>query len=270
VSIADTSHGEIPALLNVMRKYSYAYTASHDFSVCASIMVDDYELRMGPHRVVGRDGAYRSATQRQYDQFPGLGFTVHDLMTNGDRVALRFSEHGRSVYRDADSVWEGISMYRWDGSRLLSCWVEQDYFARRRQLESGQPNPVEPPGMDPWSVTSSASNLTNEARVRAWLEQGGLDDSPIGTFDDEWCASPARARLNDRETLIDDIFSAGNRVAFHVTETGAAVGDSFGLPSQEGAIVTRYASGIAVVSDENISARVISDRLSIAKELAPR
>jgi hypothetical protein len=42
------------------------------------------------------------------------------------------------------------------------------------------------------------------------------------------------------------------------------------MPSQEGAIVTRYASGIAVVDGESISARVISDRLSIAKELALR
>ena len=126
--------GDVHPLLQLMRDYAFAYTANHDFDVCPTIMIEEYELRMGAHRIVGRDGAYRDATQRQYDQYPGLGFTVHDIVTNGERVALRFSEHGHSIFQEADSVWGGVSLYRWDGSRLTSCLVEQDYFARRRQL----------------------------------------------------------------------------------------------------------------------------------------
>ena len=128
-------------------------------------MVEDYTLHMGPHRVVGRDGNYRRAAERQFGQYPGLGFTVHDLLTNGDRIALRFSEHGRSARMGSCAVWGGISTYRWDGERLTECWVEQDYYARRRQLDAGISNPVEPPAIDPWSSGPEAAEANCEAAV---------------------------------------------------------------------------------------------------------
>ena len=266
--MGDVQSSAIQPILSLMRTYSFAYTANHDFGVCASIMVDDYELRMGPHWIVGRDGGYRKATQRQYDQFPGLGFIVHDVVTNGERVALRFSEHGHSEYADADAVWAGISMYQWDGSRLVSCWVEQDYFARRRQLRTGVANQIEAPGMDPWSTGVEPANPASEAIVRAWILGGGIDDSVAGSLDDEWCSPVERASLLVRDTTIDDIFSAGNRVAFHVSEVGETnVGAGTNM---EVTSVTRYLSGIAQVDGSSISARVVTDRLSIAKQLSSK
>jgi predicted ester cyclase len=101
-----------------MRRYSYAYTASHDFSVLDELMVPDYELWMGDSRVTGREENYRPATARVYEEFPGLGFVVHELLCSGERIALRFSEHGRSVTRGGSASWSGISLYRWDGKRL--------------------------------------------------------------------------------------------------------------------------------------------------------
>src|ERR1700712_3624269 len=58
----------------LLRRYSYAYTARPDLDVCPQIMTDDYVLRMGEHVLRGRDEAYIPATQRQFRQYPSLGF----------------------------------------------------------------------------------------------------------------------------------------------------------------------------------------------------
>ncbi|MDM3973533.1 nuclear transport factor 2 family protein [Mycobacterium marseillense] len=110
----------------MLRRYAYASTASHDVNVCPQIITDDYVLRMGGHTLQGRDGAYIVASQRQFRQFPTLGFTVHDLVLGEDRAALSFTEHGYSVRYGVGSAWNGVSLYRWDGRRLTECRVEQD------------------------------------------------------------------------------------------------------------------------------------------------
>lgn len=257
-------------LVELMRRYCYAYTASHDFRVCGEIMVPGYRLCMGPHRIAGRDDGYRPAVQRQFDQFPGLGFVVHELITTGDRLAMRFSEHGRSRYRGTTAVWEGISTYRWDGQRLTECWVEQDYYARRRQLTEGTPNPIAAPGMDPWSVVPVGPDPDAEAAVAAWLRDGDLAAAPQATLDDHWCASPEHVALEGVTTTIDDIFGAGQNVAFHVTRRGRYHGGLHTVPPDDacGRTVTSYASGLARVSDGKVAqVRVITDRLGTLKSL---
>jgi predicted ester cyclase len=258
--------GDVHPLLQLMRAYAFAYTANHDFDVCPAIMIDEYELRMGAHRIVGRDRAYRDATQRQFDQYPGLGFTVHDVVTNGERVALRFSEHGYSTFQNANSVWGGVSLYRWDGSRLTSCLVEQDYFARRRQLTSHEANPVESPAIDPWTVTIEAPSTADEEAVQTWVRDGGIDASDPGTLDDEWCAPRERYVFDVHESVIDDIFSAGSRVAFHVTQSGTLVSGP-GVPATSREDYTRHAAGIADVSTGSVTARIITDRIELSKGL---
>ena len=44
-----------PALAALIRRYAYAYVCCGDFEVARQIMVKDYQLRMGPHLVDGRD-----------------------------------------------------------------------------------------------------------------------------------------------------------------------------------------------------------------------
>ena len=87
----------------LMRRYVNDYTNRHDTTVCKDIMEPDYTLRMGPHIVTGRDDNYIPAAQRQFRQFPGLCLTVHEIVTNGARLAMRFSEHGAST-RDGSRV----------------------------------------------------------------------------------------------------------------------------------------------------------------------
>jgi hypothetical protein len=61
-----------PAFIRLMKHYVIDYTNRNDQSQTAAIMEPDYLLRMGEHRVQGRDTAYHAATAKQMDQFPNL------------------------------------------------------------------------------------------------------------------------------------------------------------------------------------------------------
>ena len=126
-----------PAFLRLMKHYVLDYTNRNDQSQTPAIMAPDYLLRMGDHVVRGRDTEYHAATARQMDQFPNLCLTVHEIATSGERLVMRFSEHGRSrLHENRGCAWGGIGLYAWNGTRLVSNHVEQDYMARKRQLRA--------------------------------------------------------------------------------------------------------------------------------------
>lgn len=255
-------------LVALMRRYSFGYTATHDFSVCDEVMVPEYELWMGDHRLVGRDENYKPGTRRVYTEFPGLGFAVHEIVCNGDRIAMRFSEHGRSITRGGEAVWGGISMYLWNGRQLIRCVVEQDYWARRDQLHAKVPRPIEPPGMDPWTGPVVPVDPAAEKVATAWLSSGELLDSTLSVLDDEWCAPAARLRLKNIQVRIDDLFSAGSRVPFHVTLDGAYAGGLPGLDDAVGHAVRVPVSGILDVADRRVvGVQAITGRLDAFRQL---
>lgn len=258
----------VPLLASRLRRYCFAYTASHDPSVCDDIMVEDYELIMGEFTIRGRDDNYKPAALKQYRQFPGLGMSVHDLLITSERAALHFSEYGRSVLSGTTAGWSGISMYHWDGDRLTDCRVEQDYYARRRQLRSGEPNAVEPPAHDPWTTEVESPDPLVEAAARRWLTSGGLDTVPIGSMDDEPVTSGARIGLDDPQIDILDCFAGSTRAAFHATATGTITEWPGAADGVVGKQATVYYSGIVQVRDGQVAgARVISDRLAVERRV---
>ena len=258
----------VPALAARLRRYCFAYTASHDPSVCDDIMVPEYALHMGEFEIRGRDGHYRPAAERQYRQFPGLGMSVHQLLVTPQRAALHFSEYGRSALSGTVAAWSGISLYRWDGDRLTECRVEQDYYARRRQLQS-EPNPLEQPAYDPWTAAEEQPDPAVEATTRRWLTSGGIARLPPGSLDDEYAAAPARVVLEDAAIEILDCFAGAERAAFHVAATGTATAGPEPADALLDRVVTLYCSGIARVREGRVTAaRVISDRLAVERRAA--
>jgi hypothetical protein len=255
-------------LAALLRRYSYAYTASHDLDVCPQIMTDDYVLRMGEYTMGGRDEAYIPATQRQFRQFPTLGFTVHDLVLGEDRAALWFTEHGHSILHGGASSWSGISLYRWNGTRLTECRVEQDYHSRRSQQLSGQPTPVRSPALDPWACRPDGPNTTTEEVGRTWLDQNGIADAPVGALDDEHGSPAQRMVLDEFQVTVLDLFTAGSRAAFHVRVDGSYGGGLNGLDHHIGCRALLYASGLLTVTHGRVSsARIITDRLSAERRM---
>jgi hypothetical protein len=260
--------GPIHPLSELLRRYSFGYTAAHDFEVARQIMIEDYTLIMGEHVVRGREEQYIPATARQYRQFPTLGFTVHDLLVAPDRAAMHFSEHGYSTLHSCYCSWSGISTYRWDGARLVECRVEQDYFARREQQRTSEPNSVQPPAIDPWNTSGEPVAPGVEDSVQSWLAGGGLAEAPRGSLDDEHCAEPSRLGLDDPAVEVLDLFGAGRRAAFHVRTTGGYAGGLPGLDAQLGSPATLYSTGIATVAEDGgVRVRAITDRLAAERRL---
>lgn len=271
-AIASPDPSAVPALASLLRRYCFAYTASHDMSACDDLMVEDYVLRMGAVTIRGRDDNYKAAVAKQYRQFPGLGMSVHDLLITQDRAAMHFSEYGRSTVTGTTAAWSGISMYRWDGDRLTECRVEQDYYSRRRQLHSGEPNPVEAPAHDPWTQPIERSDPVVDAVTRRWLLANGLATLAVGALDDEPVAPADRIVLDDPEIVILDCFSGSERAAFHATATGTIRHWPGAAAGVVGRRTTVYYCGIArVQGGEVVGARVVSDRLATERRaLEPR
>ena len=260
--------GSPAPLAALLRRYSYAYTANHDLGVCPQIMTEDYVLRMGEHTLSGRDGAYLLASQRQFRQFPTLGFTVHDLVLGAHRAALSFTEHGYSVLSGGGSAWNGISLYRWDCTRLTECRVEQDYYSRRSQRLSGQPATVLSPGLDPWAGQPQPPNATTEEVSRTWLKRNGIADAPAGALDDEHSAPVQRMVFHEPEVTVLDLFTAGDRAAFHLRVDGSYGGGLTGQDRHIGRRASLYAAGLLTVTHGGVtSARIVTDRLSAERRM---
>jgi hypothetical protein len=248
----------------LMRRYCIDYTARHDLSVCDDIMVPGYTLHMGVHDLAGRDEFYKPAAAAQFRQFPGLCLTVSEIICSGDRLALRFTEHGASARHDgARASWGGIGLYRWDGQRLLENHVEQDYLARRRQLADGVPDPVEAPAVAPWDTRSVPAGPAAEAVVRAWLAAGDL---AAVTVDD---GQPPHRLIVPGRTDISVLFSAGPRVAFHAVQHGPLAGEDPRFAG-DGEAMLHLAGVVAVAGGQVTGGRVIRDRLGLLRRLASR
>ncbi len=255
-------------LASLLRTYAYAYTASHDFDVCERIMVDDYELIMNTFTIAGRDEQYKPATAKQYAQFPGLGFTVHRFVSNGERAALHFTEHGTSVLSGTAASWQGVSLYRWDHERLTQCRVEQDYFSRTEQQDAGAPLPVLPPALDPFLGPDVAESPELEAVVRTWLESGRWLEDRAVLWDDARDAYAPRFVLDEATSTVLDLFTAGDHAAFHVRAAGTYAG---GLGKRHDHLLGRaadlFATGMVRLDNGQPTGHVVTDRLTSLRRL---
>lgn len=267
MNVTETQAGA--GFLPLMRRYVIDYTNRHDPSVTEQLMEPDYELRMGEHHVQGRDGAYARATAKQMQQFPGLALTVHEIATSGDRLVMRFSEHGASSRHEGrECAWGGIGLYAWNGSRLMRNFVEQDYFSRRRQL-AGAPGPVESPAIAPWDTMTAAADANAEAVVRAWLDGGRLACTDGVLLDDQWYMGAAEPLIEQARIEIDDLFSCGSTIAFHIAQHGGLI-PCEGLEGAPGTPSFLHMSGIVhVVGGRVASGTVIRNRLDLARRLMP-
>lgn len=254
----------IEPFVALMRRYCIDYTNSHDQSICDEIMHPDYVVHIAGLDLP-RDSAYKPAAKRVFDRFPGLGLVVHEMITNGDQLAMRFSEHGASPKAHGRSAaWAGIGIYRWDGTQLVENFVEQDFLAQQTQLADGRPAPLEPAHLDPWLATRAVpADPEVERTAREWLRNGELRDADEVVIDGSWYQPLSPSPIEVRDVVINQLFSAGDRVGFHVTQTGAYRG---GLPGAaadlQGRETVLCVAGTARVHRGTLAeVRAVTDRL---------
>jgi hypothetical protein len=249
----------------LMRRYCIDYTNSHDQSLYDEIMEPDYVVHINGIDLV-RSTTYSQAVTAIFGAAPGLGLVVHELVLNGDRLCMHFSEHasmptggGRAL-----TCWRGIGLYKWNGRRLTENHVEQDYLAMRAQLASGEPHPLPPPHIDPWMTTEPVpADPAAEAVVRAWLDRGDLADAARYEIDDTRTGVAYEPILEPTSVVVNDLFSAGSEVPFHVTMSGryrGGLGDAaaghLGDPARLHVAGTARVDGGAVASVRAVTARL--------------
>ncbi len=255
--------------VGVLRRYVIDYLICQNAAVCAEIMEPDYVLHMGGTDLGPRDDVYVPAVVRQLEQFPGLGMTVHEIVFTEDRLAMRFSQHGASVrHNGRQAAWGGIGLYRWNGKRLTSNFAVEDYWSRRRQLADGVAEAVEAPAVAPWDAEPGVPDLAAEADIMEWVGGGAQTrDGDRVWFDDEPVA-PTRSLLDVHTTIVDEVFSASGRVAFHVTQQGTYRGGLDVSESSIGREATLYSVGVAHRDTEgHLHGRVIRERGALIRAL---
>lgn len=253
-------------MVSLVRRWAVEWIAAADPSVCAEILAPEYQILIGGY-VLGPRERYIEGTVEQLDRFPGLGLTVHELIRSEGRLAVRFTEHGASVkLDDRAAAWGGIALFRWNGEQLTECFAEEDYLARRRQLAGGRCDPIDRPSPAPWNATHVEPDPEAEAVVRAWLATGGFAGAEL---DDAWLGRPAPLLLDDPETELTELFSAGPRVAFHGLQRGRYAGGLEGIDAAPGSEAAHHLVGLVTVADARVSeGRVIRDRLGMQRALA--
>ena len=122
-------------------------------------------------------------------------------------------------------------------------------------------------GVERFDVMYNDFVIVGPAADRAGL--AGLRDAPEAVVDSSWYEALAPSPIEVGSVAINDLFSAGDRVAFHVSQRGRYLG---GLPGVDDARRGRTArldcAGLARVADGRVeSARVISDRMGTARVL---
>jgi len=247
-------------LVSLVRRWAVDWLSSNDPSVCDEIMAPTYSISIGGFRLDGR-ATYVSGTVAQLNRFPGLGLTIHELISSGNRVALRFTEHGAAAKLDGrQAAWGGVALFRWDGRQLTECFAEEDYLSRRRQLDSGECDPIEAPAAAPWNTVPEQPDPAAEEAVRRWLLRGDLSSVDR---DDSWLSHEATVPLEDVTTDLDELFSAGSRVAFHGVQRGMYAGGRERVPA------ALHLAGLVRVEDgEVVRGRVIRDRLGLQRAMS--
>jgi hypothetical protein len=251
-------------LVGLMRRFALDWLGRADVDACAGIMAEDYSILIGGHTLAGREDAYIPGTLAQLHRFPGLLLTVSDLFTDGDRVAMRFTEHGPSEADDmAPAAWGGIGLFFWDGERLTRNVTEEDYHSRRRQLAERVSDPVESPAPAPWAALPQAADPAAEATVRTWLERGSLDGLVV---DDGWTGQPTPPLLDVTGVAVGELFSAGDRVAFQVVQTGRYLGGLPGADGAEGREASMSVVGMVTAgADGTVTGRAVRDRVGLRR-----
>ncbi|GIU93375.1 MAG: hypothetical protein KatS3mg011_2281 [Acidimicrobiia bacterium] len=199
--------------VELLKRYVEDYTNRHDLTVIPLIIDPAYRFTMSG-QTIGY-AQYLTTVEGAFDLFPDLSLVVHDLFTNGDRLAMRFSERGTSARHQRPAVWSGIALYRWNGrDRLTECIVEQDFYGRLQQLRGSPPPPLAPPMENPFAVKPMQPDPEAEKLAADYI----LSQS-----------SPPF--MSEGEVAIHEAFSAGGKVALRFRRHGAYLGGLVGAPN---------------------------------------
>jgi hypothetical protein len=187
---------------------------------------------------------------------PQIAITVHEVIANGPRFAMRYSEHCRDP-EGLEIAWGGIGLYRWDGERLTHNATEQDQAARDAQIAGRRPGRVEPPAVSPWDTPVQAADPAAEAIVWSWLKSGAVAETPQVSIDDAWVGGDRPALIEQRSIQLLDMMSAGPKVAFHALQHGNVSPGPASDQEHAGRKVQLHIAGLVDTADGRVVAGTV-------------
>jgi hypothetical protein len=255
--------GVMQPFLSLIRRYCIEYPDE--------LLASDYVLRLGPRDFTVRDRDYLTAVQSVFDEFPGLTATVCDVVNNGQRLAIRTMHHGASTRHGMNrATWNDISLFRWDGERLTETIAVQDFESQRQQLASGISLSPEAPLLAPWDTPIEAPDELAERAVHEWLDTGEFRETNHLSIDDSGPGS-ADPVIFPEVISVNELFSAGRRVAFKATFEGTYRGALDVPETLIGSPVTVHLAGIVRVDDDGVMhGNLVRDRQAMRRELMSR
>jgi hypothetical protein len=256
--------------LDLMERYVLDYVNRQNPDLMKELMIPEYLMKYGKWDMVGYEGEYRTNVQAAMRTFPKIAITVHEVIFNGERFAMRYSEHGRCGEGIGHPcAWAGLGLYDWNGEKLTRNATEQDLFALDEQLSTGTSNRVEPPLTSPWDTPPSEPNSKAERVVRDWMATASLTTTKGVLVDSEWLGKPVPQILVQQRIEEVDLFSAGNAVAFYVLQHGTLLSDFATDQSQVGQSITLDVAGLVYVLDGIVaSGTIIRNRKALRALLA--
>lgn len=251
----------------LLRAFAVDFLTAHNPAAAPRVFAEDYCLSISGARLAGRDDAYLPATVAQLNLFPGLCVTAHDVVIGETAVALRFTEHGVSAREQRGSSWGGITLFRLSGGRLQEGWAEEDYYARKLQLRSGEVNPIERPHPAPWDQPALPGDSATHEAAGAFL----ADPANVLCPTDEISAGgPLLGSLVKPTGIATSmLFTAGSRAAFHAVVEGLYRGGFDELSGEgEGQNVSLPVTGILDVEGGAVTrTQICGDRLGLLRRL---
>ena len=254
-------------MVSLVRRWALGWVTLGDTEVAETILSPEYRIRISGTVLDGRV-AYIAGGLGQIERFAGWSMTVHDLVCTGDRAAVRFTLSGADSQRKLrTAAWSGVAMFRWDGRWLTECFAEEDYFSRRRQLADGRCDAIDSPAPAPWNASVQGADPAAEAAVSTWLQTGRFDGAAV---DDELPGSSSPL-IEEPALELHELFSAGDRVAFHGRVSGAYSGGLDGSRAPAGAPAAYDVAGLVRVAGGAVAGgQVVRDRLGMLRELERR
>ena len=114
-----------------------------DWTVCESTLADDYTAYYGAEGKanVGRD-TYVKVCKFLRQSFPDVHIVIVDLIAEGDKIVMRYTEHGTltgSAFLGIEPAAQhyekpGTTVYRVVDGRLAESWGVEDTLGWFRQL----------------------------------------------------------------------------------------------------------------------------------------
>ncbi len=250
--------------VQLARRWVVEYFNGQSDEAARAFIAPGYALEIGDYLFDGRDTQWLPAVRQQFNQFPGMGMTVHQVVAGSgdkaDRVAVCFSEHGAAGGPGGKAAaWSGVGIYRARGDQLVGCCAQEDYTTRARQLRAGTTDPVDPPAAAPWDTLPLGSNPQAEAVACAWLAQSWPQAQAAVRVDDEHITGQ-RLQFQVETTEVVDMFSSGPDVAFHVRQRGRYVGGMPGVAPRDRVELLNVNGILRVEGGAVVAGRVIRDR----------